>query len=185
MEVPRHFYFPADFEEEAYEDKAFPIAAGQTISQPYTVAYQTILLKTKPGDRILEIGTGSGYQAAILHALGCEVFTIERQKELYEKSLALLSAMHLNITQFWGDGTLGFPEHAPFQGIIVTAGAPDAPHALLHQLSEGGRLVIPSGSLDLQQMCVYERGVENKIRKTLHGQFKFVPLIGKEGWKEA
>lgn len=184
MRVPRHFFFPGDFEEEAYEDKAFPISAGQTISQPYTVAYQTMLLRVKPGFKVLEIGTGSGYQAAVLHALGCKVITIERQKELYQKAIELFSDLNLDIIPFLGDGTLGVPEYAPYQGIVVTAAAPEVPQALLQQLSLGGRLVIPSGSLDLQQMCVYERDVENKIKKSVHGQFKFVPLIGKLGWKE-
>lgn len=184
MQVPRHFFFPADFEDEAYEDKAFPISAGQTISQPYTVAYQTMLLRVKPGYKVLEIGTGSGYQAAVLHAMGCRVFTIERQRELYEKSAALFKVLNIDITNVFGDGTLGIPEYAPYQGIVVTAGAPEAPQALLQQLSVGGRLVIPSGSLELQQMCVYERDVENKIKKSVYGQFKFVPLIGKQGWKE-
>ncbi|MCB9261421.1 MAG: protein-L-isoaspartate(D-aspartate) O-methyltransferase [Flavobacteriales bacterium] len=182
-EVPRHYFFPADFEDEAYEDKAFPIGQGQTISQPYTVAFQTQLLQLKPGSKVLEIGTGSGYQAAILAQMGVEVFTIERIEALYRKTIELFEKLKLPIHCFWGDGSVGLKHSAPFDGIVVTAGANDLAEHLKEQLAIGGNLVLPLGSLEIQKMVLITRLVENKYERTEHGEFKFVPLLGKHGWK--
>ena len=176
-EVPRHLFMDSGFIDFAYQDKAFPIAADQTISQPYTVAFQTELLKVKPGDKILEIGTGSGYQAAILIAMKAEVYSIERQKELYEKTRKFLPkvgyvAKKLN----FGDGYKGWPEYAPFDGVIVTAGAPFVPKPLLDQLKIGGRLVIPVGE-DVQVMTLFIRKGEKAFEKHEFGNFRFVPML--------
>ena len=182
-EVPRHFFFPPDFLDQAYDDKAFPIGEGQTISQPYTVAFQTQLLDPKPGDRVLEIGTGSGYQAAILAQMGVEVFTIERVDALFRKTTEVLMKQKLPIHCFLGDGSLGLPSKAPFDGIVVTAGGNDLAESLKEQLKVGGRLVVPMGDRDIQKMVLLRRLVENKYERTEHGEFKFVPLLGKYGWK--
>jgi len=144
--VPRHFFFEKIFDVHAYEDKAFPIGEGQTISQPYTVAFQTELLQIKLGDKILEIGTGSGYQATILLELGAQVYTIEYQKKLYEKTIHFLPSIGYKAYFYYGDGSKGLPEKAPYDGIIVTAGAPTVPEDLIQQLKIGGRLVIPVGN---------------------------------------
>lgn len=184
MQVPRHFFFPRDFEDEAYEDRAFPIGEGQTISQPYTVAYQSSLLKIKSGDSVLEIGTGSGYQAAVLHAMGCKVYTVERHLSLHTKARELFLELDLDIQCHLGDGSIGWLEYATYQGIVVTAAAPDVSDYLLRQLDLNGRLVIPTGSINEQRMSVYQRAVDNKIKCTHYGRFKFVPLIGEKGWKE-
>ncbi len=184
MQVPRHFFFPRDFEDEAYEDRAFPIGEGQTISQPYTVAYQSSLLKVMSGDKVLEIGTGSGYQAAVLHAMGCKVFTVERHASLHEKARELFLQLGMDIHCYLGDGSLGWMDFAPYKGIVVTAAAPDVSENLLRQLDVNGRLVIPTGAISEQRMSVYHRAVDNKIKCTLYGRFKFVPLIGEKGWKE-
>lgn len=183
LAVPRHYFFPRDFWDEAYEDKAFPIGSGQTISQPYTVAVQTQLLHLKPGARVLEIGTGSGYQAAILAHMGAEVFTIERVEELYRKTTALFAKLKLPVSCFLGDGSIGLPGKAPFDGIVVTAGGNSLAEQLKEQLKVGGRLVVPSGTRDIQKMVLIERLVENNYKRTEHGDFKFVPLLGKYGWK--
>ena len=182
--LPRHFFLEKAFEEHAYEDKAFPIAADQTISQPYTVAYMTELLGIKKGDRVLEIGTGSGYQAAILSLLGATVYTIERQEILYQQTRKLLDKLGFpTIRCFLKDGAHGLPEYAPFSKIIVTAGAPVVPDALKNQLAIGGILVIPVGEKE-QRMVLIERKSETLfVEKTLDA-FRFVPfLAGIEGKK--
>jgi protein-L-isoaspartate(D-aspartate) O-methyltransferase len=175
--VPRHLFMDSGFVDFAYQDKPFPIGADQTISQPYTVAYQTELLEVEPGDKILEIGTGSGYQTAVLIELKAEVYSIERQKELYTKVKKFLPKVgYVPKKLVFGDGYLGLPEHAPFDGIIVTAGAPYVPKALLGQLKIGGKLVIPVGD-DVQIMTVFTRTAENKFDKLEYGDFRFVPML--------
>lgn len=181
--IPRHFFFENALVEHAYEDKAFPIGAGQTISQPYTVAFQTELLGIKPGDKILEIGTGSGYQAMVLVDMGADLYTIEYQKELYERTRAFLPTMGYNPHFFFGDGSKGLSKFAPFDKIIVTAGAPTVPDALIDQLNIGGCLVIPVGNQKTQQMLRVTKTAEGKIRNEVFHDFKFVPLLGSDGWK--
>ncbi|WP_024770475.1 MULTISPECIES: protein-L-isoaspartate(D-aspartate) O-methyltransferase [Aquimarina] len=175
--IPRHLFMDSGFEDHAYQDKAFPIAADQTISQPYTVAFQTELLEIKKGDKVLEIGTGSGYQTAVLCELGVKVYSIERQKELFKKTKLFLSKLgyrpkHLS----FGDGYKGLTEHAPYNGIIVTAGAPFVPKPLLGQLQINGRLVIPVGE-DVQIMTLFIRKSETEFEKREFGEFRFVPLL--------
>lgn len=175
--IPRHLFMESGFEGHAYQDKAFPIAADQTISQPYTVAFQSELLKVKSGQLILEIGTGSGYQTAILLQLKAKVYTIERQLELFKKTNLFFKKMGYRPKKvIFGDGYKGLPEIAPFDGIIVTAGAPEVPKALLSQLKVGGRLVIPVG-LDEQIMTLYIRKSEKEFEKKELGAFRFVPLL--------
>nr|WP_298999079.1 protein-L-isoaspartate(D-aspartate) O-methyltransferase [uncultured Allomuricauda sp.] len=175
--VPRHLFLDSSFEEHAYQDKAFPIGASQTISQPYTVAFQTELLDIKPNDSILEIGTGSGYQTAILLELKAKVFTIERQQELFKKTKLFFGKMGYRPKKIiFGDGYKGLPTEAPFDGIIVTAGAPFVPKPLLSQLKVGGKLVIPVGS-DEQVMTRYIRKSEKEFEKEELGIFRFVPLL--------
>ena len=175
--VPRHLFLDSGFEDHAYQDKAFPIGAQQTISQPYTVAFQTELLQVKPNDAILEIGTGSGYQTAILLHLKAKVYTIERQQELFKKTNLFFKKMGYRPKKFiFGDGYKGLPEDAPFDGIIVTAGAPEVPKALMSQLKIGGRLVIPVG-VDEQIMTLYIRKSEKEFEKQELGHFRFVPLL--------
>jgi protein-L-isoaspartate(D-aspartate) O-methyltransferase len=175
--VPRHLFMDSSFEDHAYQDKAFPIAAEQTISQPYTVAFQTELLEINPGDKILEIGTGSGYQTAVLLRLKAKVFTIERQLELFKKTSIFFKKMGYRPKKFiFGDGYKGLPEEAPFEGIIVTAGAPEIPKALLSQLKIGGKLVIPVG-LDDQIMTRIIRKSEKEFERQEFGSFRFVPLL--------
>jgi protein-L-isoaspartate(D-aspartate) O-methyltransferase len=161
----------------SYKDKAFPIGAGQTISQPYTVAFQTQLLDVQPGDKVLEVGTGSGYQAAILVEMGARVFTVERQKELYVKAMQLLPQLGYRPNFFFSDGTMGLPAYAPFDKIIVTAAAEEIPNTLIQQLKVGGRLVIPVGKRNAQQMMLVEKISESEFRTTSHGNFIFVPLL--------
>jgi protein-L-isoaspartate(D-aspartate) O-methyltransferase len=182
--LPRHFFFPEDFEEKAYENIAFPIEAGQTISQPYTVAYQTELLQIQKGDKVLEVGTGSGYQAAVLKVLGADVYTIETKKALYTKSKALFLKLGLKIHSFYGDGSKGLPEHAPFNKILLTAAAPKLTNVLTQQLKIGGRLVAPVGDKTVQNMILIERTGENEYKKTQFGRFTFVPLTGTHGWTD-
>lgn len=175
--IPRHFFMDSGFEHHAYQDKAFPIGAEQTISQPYTVAFQSELLEVKKGDKILEIGTGSGYQTAVLCALGAKVFSIERQQELYKKTKLFLMRLgyrprHLS----FGDGYKGLPEYAPYDGIIVTAGAPFVPKPLLAQLKIGGKLIIPVGD-DPQVMTRFIRTSSSQFEKKEYGEFRFVPLL--------
>lgn len=175
--VPRHLFMDSGFEGHAYQDKAFPIGADQTISQPYTVAFQTELLKVEPGQKILEIGTGSGYQTAILLHLKAKVYTIERQLELFKKTKIFFGKMgYRPKKRVFGDGYKGLPEEAPFDGIVVTAGAPDVPKALMSQLKVGGRLVIPVGT-DSQVMTLYLRKSEKEFEKKEYGSFRFVPLL--------
>ncbi len=175
--VPRHLFMDSGFEGHAYQDKAFPIAADQTISQPYTVAYQTELLEVSQGDKILEIGTGSGYQTAILLQLKARVYTIERQLELFKKTNLFFKKMGYRPKKFvFGDGYKGLPEEAPFDGIIVTAGAPEIPKALLGQLKIGGKLIIPVGEEE-QVMTRIQRKSEKEFSKEEFGSFRFVPLL--------
>jgi len=175
--IPRHLFMDSGFEHHAYQDKPFPIGAEQTISQPYTVAFQTELLEVSPNDTILEIGTGSGYQTAVLLHLKAKVFTIERQLELFKKTNLFFEKMGYRPKKFvFGDGYKGMPEHAPFDGIIVTAGAPEVPKALLAQLKIGGRLVIPVGEDD-QTMMRITRKSEKEFEREEFGSFRFVPLL--------
>lgn len=175
--VPRHLFLDSGFEAHAYQDKAFPIGADQTISQPYTVAFQTELLEVKPHSKILEIGTGSGYQTAILLHLRARVFTIERQLELFKKTSIFFEKMGYRPKKaIFGDGYKGLPEEAPFDGIIVTAGAPEVPKPLMAQLRVGGRLVIPVGT-DEQIMTLYIRKSAKEFEKKEFGSFRFVPLL--------
>lgn len=176
--VPRHWFFDSGFLEFAYEDKAFPIGAGQTISQPYTVAFQTQLLQVKRGDKILEVGTGSGYQASILYQMGAKVFSIERQKALYSKSKIMLPEAGFMIKVFFGDGYKGLPSFAPFDKIIVTAGAPFIPEQLTAQLKPGGVLVIPVNESDAQTMTTVTKLADGTLETMQHGRFRFVPLLG-------
>ncbi|TJY36062.1 protein-L-isoaspartate(D-aspartate) O-methyltransferase [Pontimicrobium aquaticum] len=175
--IPRHLFMDSGFLDHAYQDKAFPIAADQTISQPYTVAFQTELLHVKKGDKILEIGTGSGYQAAVLCELGAKVYSIERQQELFKKTSKFLPKLGYRPKKLiFGDGYKGLPEEAPFDGIIVTAGAPFVPKPLLAQLKIGGRLVIPVGD-DVQIMTLFIRKGAKEFEKHELGDFRFVPLL--------
>ncbi len=175
--IPRHLFMDSSFVDFAYQDKPFPIGADQTISQPFTVAFQTELLKVKPGDKILEIGTGSGYQAAVLIELKAQVYSIERQKELYTRVKKFLPSVgYVPKKLIYGDGYLGMPEEAPFDGIIVTAGAPEVPKALLSQLKVGGRLVIPVGD-EVQVMTLFIRTSEKSFEKHEFGDFRFVPML--------
>ncbi|NUM32109.1 MAG: protein-L-isoaspartate(D-aspartate) O-methyltransferase [Bacteroidetes bacterium] len=180
--VPRHFFLPKDFEERAYEDNALPIDEEQTISQPYTVAFQTQSLNIKPGDKVLEIGTGSGYQAAILASMGAHVYTIERIEKLYNKAKKILCT-YKNVHCFMGDGSMGLPENSPFDKIIVTAAAPKIPDSLINQLKIGGKAIIPVGDLKNQKMILINKTDENTFTEKNLGDFRFVPLIGKEAWK--
>lgn len=179
--VPRHFFFENALLEHAYQDKAFPIGEGQTISQPYTVAFQTEKLEIQPGDKVLEIGTGSGYQACILLELGAKVYTIEYNRVLYEKTKVFLPQISYRPYFFYGDGTKGLPAKAPFNKILVTAGAPVVPDALIEQLTEGGILVIPVGDREKQAMVRLTRK-NGKILKEEFANFAFVPLLGEKGW---
>ena len=175
--VPRHLFMDSGFLDYAYKDMAFPIAADQTISQPYTVAFQTELLQVNKDDKILEIGTGSGYQLAVLCELGAKVYSIERQQELFKKTSMFLPKLGYRAKKLiFGDGYKGLPEEAPFDGIIVTAGAPFVPKALLGQLKIGGRLVIPVGD-DIQIMTVIVRKDEKEFEQEEYGEFRFVPLL--------
>ncbi|RZS92588.1 protein-L-isoaspartate(D-aspartate) O-methyltransferase [Aquimarina brevivitae] len=175
--IPRHLFMDSSFEDHAYQDKAFPIAADQTISQPYTVAFQTELLEVEKNYKVLEIGTGSGYQTAVLCELGVKVYSIERQRELYKKTKAFLSKLGYRPKYLsFGDGYKGLEEYAPYDGIIVTAGAPYVPNPLLSQLKVGGRLVIPVGT-DQQIMTLFIRKSEKEFEKHEFGEFRFVPLL--------
>jgi len=176
--VPRHFFFDSGFLEFAYEDKAFPIGAGQTISQPYTVAFQTELLQVNKGDKVLEVGTGSGYQASILYQMGAKVFSIERQRTLYARAKQYLPLIGYPVKLFFGDGYNGLTAFAPFDRILVTAGAPFIPEALTVQLKPGGRLVIPVDNGDAQQMTLVKKSAEGSLTIENHGWFRFVPLLG-------
>ncbi len=180
--IPRHYYFHKDFWDHAYEDKAFQIGAGQTISHPHTVAYQTQLLDIQVKDKVLEIGTGSGYQTSILLELGAEVYTIERQKELFDKTKKLLSQLSYKPKYFFGDGSKGIPAFAPFDKIICTAGSPSIPNTLLSQLKVGGRMVIPVGDENQQKMNLVERINDTEFHTEVLESFRFVPMIGEQAW---
>lgn len=180
--VPRHVFFEDAFLEHAYQDKAFPIGEGQTISQPYTVAFQTELLQVQPREKILEIGTGSGYQCCILLEMGARVITIEFNKVLYERTREFLPKLGYQATFIHGDGSRGVPSYARYDGIIVTAGAPTVPSALVEQLNIGGRLVIPVGDDKSQRMLRLTREGEKTVRREEFHNFSFVPLRGQFGW---
>jgi protein-L-isoaspartate(D-aspartate) O-methyltransferase len=175
--VPRHVFMDSGFINYSYKDQAFPISAGQTISQPYTVAIQTTLLQVSVNDKILEIGTGSGYQTAILLELGARVYTMERHRELFLKAQDTLPKLGYNANFFFGDGTLGLPTYCPFDKILITAAAPEIPGKLIKQLKIGGKMVIPIGHRSTQVMTVIVRTAEDSYDKTEHGSFIFVPLL--------
>lgn len=175
--VPRHFFMDSTFLDFAYQDNAFPIAAGQTISQPYTVAFQTELLGVEKGDKILEIGTGSGYQTCVLIEMGAKVFSIERQKVLFNKAKEFLPSINYNPKLFYGDGYKGLSTFAPFDKILITAGATSIPQALIDQLKIGGILVAPVGQRDIQIMTKIVKTSETDCKKSEHGTFRFVPLL--------
>lgn len=179
--IPRHFFLDSAFDEAAYEDKAFPIGEGQTISQPYTVAYQSQLLELKPFLKVLEIGTGSAYQAVVLAELGVQVYTIERQKKLFEqnKTFSFLKKYH-SIKFFYGDGYEGLPTYGPFDRVIITAAAPEIPQKLIEQLKTGGMMVIPVGAGDVQQMRRITKLENGALKEEVFENFSFVPmLVGK------
>ena len=183
MKVERHRFVMPTFIDQAYLDQALLIGSGQTISQPYTVAFMTQVLEVAAGAKVLEIGTGSGYQAAILAEMGCNVFSIERHMPLHLESRKLLASLGYRVATRSGDGTVGWTEFAPYDGIIVTAAAPSVPEPLLKQLADGGRLVIPVGGPAEQSMRVITRSGEKLLQRDIEG-FKFVPLIGKMGWEK-
>ena len=176
-EIPRHLFLDNAFVQFAYEDKPFPIGSGQTISQPYTVAFQTQLLELNPYEKVLEVGTGSGYQAAVLIGMEANVYTIERQKELFQKTKEFLPELGYNCNFYYGDGYKGLEQFAPFDKIIVTCGAPTIPEDLIKQLKIGGRMVAPIGKGDVQVMNLIEKISETKTKITTHGEFSFVPMI--------
>ena len=180
--VDRHEFVAGPFANRSYDDSALPIGCSQTISQPYTVAFMTQALEVRPGRRVLEVGTGSGYQAAILAEMGARVFTIERHMELLTIANQRFEKFGYQIASKAGDGTIGWKEYAPYDGIIVTAGAPDVPQPLLDQLAEGGILVIPTGGTEIQNLAIIRR-VNGRFEGHEAGGFKFVPLIGKKGWR--
>ena len=175
--IPRHLFLDNAFVNFAYQDKAFPIGAGQTISQPYTVAFQSELLQIEPYEKVLEVGTGSGYQAAVLFLLDAEVFTIERQRELFLKTKKFLPGLGYNCMFVYGDGYKGMPKFAPFDKIIITCGAPFIPEDLIVQLKVGGRMVAPIGDGDIQVMHLIEKLSETETSITTHGEFSFVPML--------
>ena len=176
--VPRHFFLDSAFDEAAYADKAFPIGEGQTISQPYTVAYQTQLLEVKPFDKVLEIGTGSAYQAVVLAQMGALVYTIERQKKLFElnKKFEYLKRFP-NIKFFYGDGFEGLPTYGPFDKILITAAAPDIPPKLVEQLKTGGMMVLPVGSGEVQRMMRITKVQDSVLKEEVFDHFSFVPML--------
>lgn len=178
MEIPRHYFLDKAFSDWAYKDVAFPIDADQTISQPYTVAVQTTLLNVKKGDKILEIGTGSGYQACVLSYLGAKVYTIERQKKLFDKTSKFLQDIGFGqVRTLYGDGYLGTPRFAPFDKILLTAAATEIPQQLINQLKPGGIMVAPLGSGDIQQMKRIIKNTDNTIREENFGNYRFVPFL--------
>lgn len=184
LSVERHLFFDVQDRDYAYDDCAYPIGCGQTISQPFTVAYMTSMLVERcPEGRLLEVGTGSGYQAAVLDFMGYSVYTVERVPELFKRSSEIFNRLGLDIHQLLGDGTLGWSDHAPYNGIVVTAGAPEPPQTLLEQLAEDGVMVIPIGDSTGQRMTVITRRGDALSSEEFH-TFAFVPLIGKEGWRD-
>ena len=182
--VPRHLFVDTALQNRAYEDTALPIPKRQTISQPFTVARQTELLQPQEGDKVLEVGTGSGYQAALLCQMGVLVYSVERHQELYERARELLQQLGYKPMLKCGDGTVGWSAYAPYDGIVVTAGAPVVPENLAHQLAIGGRLIIPVGDSEKQLMLRLTRVSEDEYEEERFSHFKFVPLIGKKGWED-
>jgi protein-L-isoaspartate(D-aspartate) O-methyltransferase len=177
--IPRHFFLDSAFDEVAYEDKAFPIAEHQTISQPYTVAYQTQLLEVKPFEKVLEIGTGSAYQASVLAELGVQVYTIERQKKLFESNKRFdFIKRYPNIKFFYGDGYEGLPTFAPFDKVLITAAAPDIPHKLVQQMKTGAMMVIPVGTGEVQVMKRLTKQKDGGLKEEIFDRFSFVPMLG-------
>ena len=181
-DIPRHFFLDSAFTEHSYKNKAFPIGAGQTISHPYTVAFQTELLEIKPKDKVLEIGTGSGYQTTVLSKLECEIWTIERISELSKKAKKICSTLNVKANYIVGDGSLGLPLEAPFDKIIVTAGAPNETETLINQLRPNGCLVIPVGDSDEQEILKIVKKNDGTITKESFKGFAFVPFVGKNAW---
>ena len=177
-EVPRHCFIDTAFDSFAYQDRAFPIGDGQTISQPSTVLAQSVLLDVAPGDKILEVGTGSGYQAMVLERLGAKVYTIERQKEVYLRTKQLLQTMGSLVRTYFGDGYQGVPDEAPFDKILITCAAPEISVALLNQLKPGGRLVVPVGQDECEMTCIF-KAADGRLTRTRHGHFRFVPMLSK------
>jgi len=184
LKVERHLFVPDIMKQHAYKDVALPIGLGQTISQPYTVAYMTQEIDPQPKQKILEIGTGSGYQAAILYELGARVFSIERHTDLYNSAMKMFDKLNLKIAARCSDGTIGWEEFSPYDGIIVTAGGPTVPINFKKQLAVGGRLVIPVGDKQVQTLQIITKISEDEFQTNEVPYFAFVPLIGKEGWKE-
>lgn len=182
QDVPRHLFIDTALENRAYEDRALPIGNGQTISQPYTVAAQTELLQVTKGEKVLEIGTGSGYQAAILCELGADVYSVERHEPLYLAAREILRELGYRPNLKYGDGTVGWSAYAPYDAIVVTAGAPVVPNDLIKQLNIGGRLVVPVGDQESQQMIRITRVSEDSYEEEQFNRFKFVPLLGEKGW---
>ncbi|HUR67553.1 MAG TPA: protein-L-isoaspartate(D-aspartate) O-methyltransferase [Chitinophagaceae bacterium] len=179
LEVPRHFFLDSAFDEVAYEDRAFPIGEGQTISQPYTVAYQSQLLEVQPFMKVLEIGTGSAYQAVVLAEMGAQVYTIERQKKLYESSKKFdFLKRYSTIKFFYGDGYAGLPTYAPFDRVLITAAAPEVPQKLIDQLKPGGMMVIPLGAGHVQQMRRITKMENGALKEEVFDNFSFVPMLG-------
>ena len=178
LEVPRHFFLDSAFDEKAYEDRAFPIGEGQTISQPYTVAYQTQLLEIQPFMKVLEIGTGSAYQAVILAEMGMQVYTIERQKKLYDENKKFeFLKKYPSIKFFYGDGYEGLPTYAPFDRVLITAAAPEIPQKLIDQLKPGGMMVLPLGTGDIQQMMRITKLENGALKEEVFDHFSFVPML--------
>ena len=178
-EVPRHVFLDSSFVEQAYQDKAFPIGSGQTISQPHTVAFQSQLLQVERGQKVLEIGTGSGYQACVLAAMGAKIFSIERQRNLYFKTKEILEQLPFRVKTFLGDGFEGLPTYAPFDRVIITAGAPGVPEALVEQMKTGGVMVIPMDNPDGegQTMLRLTKQPDGSLKREAFGDFKFVPML--------
>ena len=181
--IPRHYFFDNALESHAYQDKAFPIGEGQTISQPYTVAFQTEKLQVEAGHKVLEVGTGSGYQACVLMELGAQVYTIEYNRVLYDRTRRFLPKMGYRPKFYHGDGSQGLPHHAPFDRILVTAGAPSVPNSLIAQLKVGGILIIPVGDSERQLMYRITKTGPRSVNRETFEYFSFVPLKGEEGWK--
>jgi protein-L-isoaspartate(D-aspartate) O-methyltransferase len=183
-EVPRHLFIPPPYDRNAYDDSPLPIGNGQTISQPYIVAVMTELLNGKPSDNALEIGTGTGYQAAVLSRIVKRVTTIERIPAVAELARRNLATLHYdNIEIIVGDGTLGYSKNAPYDEIILTAAPPEIPHPVIDQLAEGGRMVVPAGTRDVQELITLHKQ-DGRVNRQSHGGVRFVPLIGKHGWNE-
>lgn len=175
--IPRHLFLDSSFLEFAYDDTPFPIGSGQTISQPYTVAFQTEILDVSKGHKVLEIGSGSGYQACVLEEMGAKVYSIERQKKLYQKTKEFISSLGYKIRFFYGDGNKGIPSFAPYDRILITAAAPEISDELLQQLKPGGKLVAPIGTGDVQTMIRITKQSDNNIIKENFGAFRFVPML--------